>query len=220
MERIETWKIIKGRIGETIAEEMLRELGFFVMKLGKEHTANPLDQLKNFVESCGGKFKLEKLGMEIREISHINVLPDFVIVSPKNGKVQLIEVKYRWDAELYDRDLMVFKTYPEAHMLVINTEVSEKIREISEKESANKEDLMKSRFHIWTNKQNLKDNNVKGNITGFDEWLKEDFDISLEKSFIEKYERLVNYWLREDRGKVEEEGGLGSSTKIGKKPKR
>ena len=157
MERIETWKIIKGRIGETIAEEMLRELGFFVMKLGKEHTANPLDQLKNFVESCGGKFKLEKLGMEIREISHINVLPDFVIVSPKNGKVQLIEVKYRWDAELYDRDLMVFKTYPEAHMLVINTEVSEKIREISEKESANKEDLMKSRFHIWTNKQNLKD---------------------------------------------------------------
>ncbi len=203
MERLETGKIIKGRIGETIAEEMLREIGFFVMKLGKEHTANPLDQIRAFVHKCGGKFELEKLNMEIREITHINVLPDFIIVCPTNGKVQLVEVKYRFNGDLYFGDFMIFKTYPEAHMLVINTEISEDIYEVNEKEPQIKKELLGSRFHIWTNKMEDGNKKTRGKIISFTEWLKNDFDIILEKSFLDKYERLVNYWLREDRGKEE-----------------
>ena len=204
MGKLEPGKIIKGRIGETVAEEMFKELGFFVMKLGKEHTANPLDQIKDFVNTCGGDFKLEKLGREIREITHINVLPDFIIVCPNNGKVQLVEVKYRFNAELYERDFMVFKTYPEAHMLIINTEVSEDIEEINKKDSPVKEEMKKSRFHIWIKKDGLENDKIKGEVIDFTEWLKEDFNISLEKNILEKYEKLVNYWLKEDRGNTDE----------------
>jgi len=203
MTKLGSENIIKGRIAEAVAEEMLKELGFFVIKLGKEHTANPLDQIKDFVNNCGGKFELEKLGLEIREITHINVLPDFIIVCPNNGKVQLVEVKYRFNAELYEKDFMVFKTYPEAHMLIINTEVSNKIKEINEKESPIKEELIKSRFHIWTKKDNLENSKVNGDIKRFVEWLKEDFNILVEEDFLKKYEKLVDYWLREDRGKIE-----------------
>jgi len=204
MGKLSSENIIKGRIGEAIAEEMFKEMGFFVMKLGKEHTANPLDQIRSFVHKCGGKFELEKLGMEIREITHINVLPDFIIVCPTNGKVQLVEVKYRFNADLYDGDLMVFKTYPEAHMMVINSEVYGKINEINEKESPAKEGLLGSRFHIWTKRGSENNDKIRGRIIGFKEWLKEDFDLILDEDILKKYERLVSYWLREDRGKIDE----------------
>lgn len=196
--RLETNKIIKGRVAETIAEEMFKELKFFVMKFGKEHTANPLDQIKNFVNICGGNFNLEKLDMEIREISHINILPDFILVNP-NGKVQLLEVKFRFDAKpMVPRDLMVFKTYPEAHMLIINLSVSEDLWELKNKTEEEKEALKNSRFHIWTKKGEYKENGVSCEITTLQDWLKKDFNLEPElvKGIIlEKYEKLVDNWL-------------------------
>jgi len=197
MAKLETEKIIKGRVAEAIAEEIFKELKFFVMKLGKEHTANPLDQLKDFVNVCGGKFELEKLGMEIREISHINVLPDFILVCP-NGKVQLLEIKFRYNAELYDKDLLVFKTYPEAHMLVINTEVSDNIPEISQKNAQQIEELKNSHFHIWTRKNDSENGKISKEVMNLTEWLKKDFNIEpqlVKDLLLGKYEKLVNYWL-------------------------
>lgn len=188
---LETEKIIKGRIAEAIAEEMFKELGFFVMKLGKEHTANPLDQLKDFVKLCGGKFNLEKLDMEIREITHINVLPDFIIVHP-NGKVGLLEVKFRRNAELYEKDFLVFKTYPEAHMLIINNEVSENIKEL--KTSDEKDNLNKSRFHIWTRKALSDKGEIIREVISLTNWLAKDFSLDSSK-IIEKYDKLVIDWI-------------------------
>jgi hypothetical protein len=135
--------------------------------------------------------------MEIREISHINVLPDFVLVNP-NGKVQLLEVKFRYNAELYERDFMVFKTYPEAHMLIINTEVSDNIAEINQKDTSEKEKLKKSHFHIWTRKDIQENGKISREVINLTDWLKKDFNIEpklVNEIFLEKYEKLVNYWL-------------------------
>jgi hypothetical protein len=62
-------------------------LGFYVLKLGQEHTVSPLTQMEKFGSSCGENFKL-----------HFNIpydfirrLPDFIIVD-KNGKVNFLEV--------------------------------------------------------------------------------------------------------------------------------
>jgi hypothetical protein len=56
-----TENMIKKAISETIVEELLRDLGFFVLKLGQENTLNPLVQMKDFVTSCDGKFRLDYL---------------------------------------------------------------------------------------------------------------------------------------------------------------
>ncbi len=41
---------IKGVISETIVEELLRDLGFYVLKMGQEHTINPIIHLKKFIK--------------------------------------------------------------------------------------------------------------------------------------------------------------------------
>ena len=51
---------IRGKVVEIIIEEMLRDLGMFVLKLGKETTLSPLTQLEGFIKACEGKFKLRR----------------------------------------------------------------------------------------------------------------------------------------------------------------
>tara|TARA_B100001971_G_scaffold139550_1_gene128903 strand:+ start:373 stop:534 length:162 start_codon:yes stop_codon:yes gene_type:complete len=41
---------IKGVISEAIVEELLRDLGFYVLKMGQEHTINPIIHLKKFIK--------------------------------------------------------------------------------------------------------------------------------------------------------------------------
>jgi len=172
--------LIKGRIAEVIAEEMLKELGFFVLKLGKEHTANPLTQLEGFIFNCNGNFCLEKLKEEVKEITHVNMLPDFLIVHP-NGKSALLEVKFRWDGHLYPNDCRVFKTYPEAHMLIINLEVKDDY----------KDNIKNSRFNIYLIEENNPDN---FNVSPLKDWLEQDFMVKCNE-ILEKYELLVKKWL-------------------------
>jgi len=52
--------MIKGAIAETIAEELFRDLGFLVLKLGQENTVNPITQLQSFIRACNGDFQLKK----------------------------------------------------------------------------------------------------------------------------------------------------------------
>jgi len=192
--KLEPEKIIKGRIAEAIAEEMFKELGFFVMKLGKEHTANPLDQLKNFIKSCNGEFELEKLNQEIREITHINVLPDFIIVHP-NGKVGLLEVKFRFDSKpKVPRDFLMFKTYPEAHMLIINSGVSEDLWELKDHPEEYQKILKNSKFHIWTKKGDYKEDGICCEVVDISDWIKKDFNLE-NSEIIKKYEQLVVNWI-------------------------
>lgn len=189
---------IKGSIGEVIAEQLFKDLGFFVMKLGKEHTVNPLDQLQDFTDACGGNFQLEKLDHKIKEISHINVLPDFVIVHPK-GKVCLLEVKFRRDAMLVKKwgDYLVFNTYPEAHMLIINVDVSEDLDKVEGVQEEDFKNLRKTRFHIWTRLEDPRDKNKPATLKTLKEWLKDDFNIKND-DLVDWYGALVEKWLKEN----------------------
>lgn len=181
-----TDSLIKGAIGETIAEEMFKELGFFVMELGKEHTVNPLSQLQDFIKNCEGKFLLKDLDKKIEEATRINVLPDFVVVHRK-GKVSLLEVKFRRKGEVVSNTYeLLFRTYPEAHMLVINIESSNKI-------TKGNEELKKSRFHIWY-KKDCTNADEPPKIITLEEWLKEEFELK-NREIIEKYEALTKRWL-------------------------
>jgi hypothetical protein len=49
---------IKGRIAECVAEELFKELDFFVIKFGLEHQVEPITQLQGFIEKCNSNFKL------------------------------------------------------------------------------------------------------------------------------------------------------------------
>ena len=181
--------MIKGAIGETIVEEMFKELGFFVMRLGKEYTVNPINQLEDFVKICKGEFFLEKLDDKIKEVTHINVLPDFVVIHP-GGKVLLLEVKFRWNGVLWNNDSLVFRTYPEAHMLIINLEVKDKV---IDKKSEYLKELKNSRFHIWYKSDCTKENSMK-EVRNLEVWLKDEFKL-FNKPLIEKYQNLVKKWL-------------------------
>lgn len=96
--------MIKKAISETIAEEMFRDLGFFVLRLGQENTLNPITQLNDFIAGCGGNFQLKYGGPSV---DFIRRLPDFVIID-KFGRVQFIEVKYSKGGYLNEERRKVF----------------------------------------------------------------------------------------------------------------
>lgn len=75
--------LIRGRIVETIFEEMFRASGeFTVLPIGYEHTTPTLAQYQHLLEV---KNVLE----------NIRSAPDFALISQDNKKVFLVEVKYR-----------------------------------------------------------------------------------------------------------------------------
>jgi len=76
--------LIKGKIAETIFEQMFRENGnFTILRFGFEHTIPELAQYR------ASTFK--------RVVDDLSDAPDFVLISNKDGEkeVYLIEVKYR-----------------------------------------------------------------------------------------------------------------------------
>lgn len=79
---------IKGKIGETVFEEMMRkEARYDVIPFGYEHTMPTLAQYQDHVE--------------IKEIiKNISEAPDFVLVSHDKTKVYLVEVKYQSKIDL------------------------------------------------------------------------------------------------------------------------
>jgi len=187
--------IIKGRIAETIVEEMFRELGFYVIKMGQEHTINPLVQLENFVKNCNGNFKINKGDFKTLDpIDYARTLPDFFIVD-KKGNVNLLEVKFRSNATIREeRDCKVFYLYPNTLMLIVNLSVSDEFIKKGIFSQEDIESMKKTRFHVWTRHQN----EGKTNVLGFEplsEWLKKTNDYE-PKEVIEKYENLVEMWLK------------------------
>jgi len=190
--------MIKGRIAETIIEELFRELGFYVIRFGKEHTGNPLTQLEDFIKQCGGKIELEKNDPEyIYTSTYLSKLPDFVIVS-KEGAIDFIEVKFRHNSiinMLNDTD--VLDVFPSANIIVVNTEVDDKTV-TGEEDKEILEKLKKSRLHVWirANEYSPGDKRLLTNVP-FKVWIKDTFDIENDDT-IDKYEELVSKWL--DKG--------------------
>jgi hypothetical protein len=88
--------MIKGRIAETLIEELFLSLGFNVFRYGMENTVP-------------GIMKLLK-GVRSDVADTIRKMPDFVIQNTKTGDVFFIEVKFRANEEFSFSD--IDKDYP------------------------------------------------------------------------------------------------------------
>jgi len=88
--------MIKGRIAETLIEELFLSLGFNVFRYGMENTVP-------------GIMKLLK-GIRSDVADTIRKMPDFVIQNTRNGEVFFIEVKFRANEEFSISD--IDKDYP------------------------------------------------------------------------------------------------------------
>ena len=106
---------------------MLRDLGFYVLRIGQEETANPLTQLEWFIKKCGGTFKLQKSEKdEYSEIDYLRKMPDFCVVN-KEGDTFFLEVKFSKTNMLNAEQIEVFDFYPETYILIVNLEVGQNV---------------------------------------------------------------------------------------------
>lgn len=90
------FSMIKGRIAETLIQELFLALRYNVFKYGMENTIPGIMELLQGVKSP-----------EAKEISS---MPDLVIQNPKTKAIHFIEVKFRADGYFHRDDLA--KDYP------------------------------------------------------------------------------------------------------------
>lgn len=82
-------QLIKGKIAETIFEQMLRDVGIFtVLSFGYENILPELAHRHNDVKDD----KNVKGAMEV-----IRKAPDFAVINNETHEVHLVEVKYRYN---------------------------------------------------------------------------------------------------------------------------
>lgn len=189
-------KDIAGRATECIAEWMMRELGFFVIKIGQENEAEPIIQLKKFVQSCDGKCTFKESDC----LEYVRHLPDFFIVK-NNSSPRFLEVKFRYGGYIKNDHKRIFDFYPSCAVLVANMNFNKNPYEKVEDLYNNEEGLKNSRFHIWELSEK-NDSSIKCNVVDLISWLSQKFDIKQEESspIIKKYEKILEIWLR-DEGK-------------------
>jgi hypothetical protein len=83
--------MLKGRMAETLVEELLRQSKNIVYRFGYEAIVQNLIQLDNNYD------RKNEAGDRIR------VMPDFIVID-KKGKPVFVEVKFRWKPELHEDD--------------------------------------------------------------------------------------------------------------------
>lgn len=98
--------MIKGRIAETLIQELFLSLGYNVFRYGMENTIPRIMELLKEVRS---------------DVStHIRRMPDFVIQDPKSKSVYFIEVKFRASEEFSIKDLPKDYPYTNAYIVLIS----------------------------------------------------------------------------------------------------
>ncbi|GLR19967.1 hypothetical protein [Portibacter lacus] len=95
--------VIKGRIAETIVEELFRSLGFQVFSYGME---NSIPGIKDLLKGVRGDVS-----------KNIRQMPDFVVF--KDNQAHFIEVKYRASGELRKTDISIYGDYPFENALFV-----------------------------------------------------------------------------------------------------
>ncbi|MCW7490968.1 hypothetical protein [Leptospira meyeri] len=100
------YNMIKGRIAETLIQEMFLSLKFNVFRYGMENTIPGIMELLKGVRS--------DVADEIRR------MPDFVIQNPKTNEVFFIEVKFRANGEFRKKDLPKEYPYNNAFIIVVS----------------------------------------------------------------------------------------------------
>lgn len=98
--------MIKGRIAETLIEELFLSLGFNVFRYGMENTVP-------------GIMKLLK-GVRSDVADTIRKMPDFVIQNPKTDEVFFVEVKFRASEEFSFQDIEKDFPFENAFFIIVS----------------------------------------------------------------------------------------------------
>lgn len=105
-ERNYRYGMIKGRIAETLIQELFLSLGYTVFRYGMENTIPGIMELLRGVRSDVAL--------------HIRRMPDFVVQNPKNGDVHFVEVKFRASESFTLKDLKEDYPYDNAYIVVVS----------------------------------------------------------------------------------------------------
>lgn len=98
--------MIKGRIAETLIQELFLSLDYNVFHYGMENTIPGIMELLKGVRS--------DVAQEIRR------MPDFVVQNKKNGEVFFVEVKFRASGEFRFKDLPKNYPYRNAYIILVS----------------------------------------------------------------------------------------------------
>jgi hypothetical protein len=98
--------MIKGRIAETLIQELFLSLGYNVFRYGMENTIPGIMELLKGVRS--------DVAQEIRR------MPDFVLQNPRNKEVYFVEVKFRASGQLRLADLPKGYPYDNAYIILVS----------------------------------------------------------------------------------------------------
>ena len=105
-ERNYRYGMIKGRIAETLIQELFLSLGYNVFRYGMENTIPGIMELLKGVRS--------DVAQEIRR------MPDFVIQNPSTKDVYFVEVKFRASGEFKAKDLPKDYPYTNAYIILVS----------------------------------------------------------------------------------------------------
>lgn len=97
--------MIKGRIAETLIQELFLSLNYNVFRYGMENTIPGIMELLKGVRSDVSQ--------------HIRRMPDFVIQNPESKDVHFVEVKFRASGEFKLKDLPKDYPYTNAYIIVV-----------------------------------------------------------------------------------------------------
>lgn len=100
------YNMIKGRIAETLIQELFLSLDYNVFRYGMENTIPGIIELLQGVKS--------EVATEIRR------MPDFVIQNPKTNEVYFIEVKFRKSGVFTLSDLSKDYPYRNAYIILVS----------------------------------------------------------------------------------------------------
>jgi hypothetical protein len=100
------YNMIKGRIAETLIQELFLSLGYNVFRYGMENTIPGIMELLKGVRS--------DVAQEIRR------MPDFVIQNPLNKSVYFLEVKFRASGTFKFKDLPKNYPYENAYIILVS----------------------------------------------------------------------------------------------------
>lgn len=100
------YNMIKGRIAETLIQELFLSLGYNVFRYGMENTIPGIMELLKGVRS--------DVAQEIRR------MPDFVMQNPKTKEVYFVEVKFRASEEFTIKNLPKNYPYENAYIILVS----------------------------------------------------------------------------------------------------
>ena len=105
-EKLYRYNMIKGRIAETLIQELFLSLGYNVFRYGMENTIPGIMELLKGVRS--------EVAQDIRQ------MPDFVMQNPKSKDVYFVEVKFRASEQLSLKDLGKNYPYENAYIILVS----------------------------------------------------------------------------------------------------